>query len=193
MYRFICNIIKAFMSIIFRVEVHGSENIPQTGGFILCSNHISAWDPPLLQVFIDRRVYFMAKDELFHIFFDGMVLKMIKAIPVKRSGSDITAIKTAMKHLKDDEVLGIFPTGQREKVKGEGEVKGGVALMALKTGTRVVPVHIDATYRLFSKIKINIGSPRLYELPEGERKVSPEIIERVSHEIYAGIKSLGEE
>jgi len=181
------------MCLIFRIKVTGSDNIPKDGPFILCANHISAWDPPLLQVFIKRRIYFMAKDELFHVFFVGLVMKLIKAIPVKRTGSDITAIKTSMKVLKNGECLGIFPTGQREKVKGEGEVKGGVALLALKTKAPVVPVHIDADYRIFSRIKMTIGTPRVYEVPTDRDKATSEDVEIISKEIYSSILSARQE
>ena len=187
MYRFISNILKGFLCLIFRVKVNGIENIPKDSNFILCANHISCWDPPVLQGFIKRRIYFMAKDELFHMFFVGFILKMIKAIPVKRTGSDITAIKSAIKVLKNGEVLGIFPTGQRSKVKGEGEVKGGVALLALKTGSPVLPVHINADYRIFSRVTLDIGKPCVYSLPEGQTKALPEDIDRISKEIYASI------
>ena len=181
------------MCLIFRIEVSGSDNIPKDGPFILCANHISAWDAPLLQVFIKRRIYFMAKDELFHMFFVGLVMKLIKAIPVKRTGSDITAIKTSMKVLKNGECLGIFPTGQREKVKGEGEANGGVALLALKTKAPVVPVHINADYRIFSRVKMTIGTPKVYELSDDKVKADAEDIERMGKEIYSSILSLREE
>ena len=181
------------MSLIFKVKINGSENVPAKGAFILCSNHLSCWDPPLLQGFVKRRIYFMAKDELFHVFGLGFILRLIKAIPVKRSGSDIAAIKTAIKVLKDDKVLGIFPTGQREMVKGEGEVKGGVALLAVKTQCPVLPIHISASYKIFSRITVNIGKARIYSLPEGQRKASSEDIDRISKQIYGSIRELGKE
>lgn len=191
MYKFICFLVKAFMSLIFRIKVNGSENIPAEGGFLLCSNHLSNWDPPLLQICIKRRIRYMAKDELFHVPVLGAVLKGIKAIPVKRSGSDITAIKTAIRTVKDGGVIGIFPTGQREKVKGEGEVKAGVGLLAVKTEVPVVPVYINAKYRIFSKVTVTIGKPQLYCTEEGV-KATAQFLEDVSKEIYASIKKLDE-
>ena len=176
------------MSLLFRVKVNGKENIPSEGGFILCSNHISNWDPPLLQVFIRRRIYYMAKEELFKAFGLGFILRRIKAIPVHRSGSDITSIKNAIKTVKNGDVLGIFPTGQREKVKGEGEVKAGIGFLAVKTGGTVIPVHITASYRIFSKVIIDIGKPVDIKLPEG--KPSTADFERISEDIYSEIKAL---
>lgn len=189
MYFFLCRLIKLFMMITFRVKVNGAENVPADGGFVLCSNHLSNWDPPLLQGFIKRRIVFMAKDELFHVFGLGLLLKIIKAIPVKRSGSDITAIKTALRTVKNGEVLGIFPTGQREKVKGEGDVKAGIGFIVAKTDAPVLPVHITATYRLFSKVTLDIGKPCRYCDFEG--KPTQEDFERIAGNIYEDIRALG--
>lgn len=188
MYKFLCLLIKGFMSVFFRVTVHGKENIPTEGGFILCANHLSNWDPPLLQVFIKRRIYFMAKEELFKVFGLGFILKRIKAIPVYRSGADITSIKKAIKTVQSGDVLGIFPTGQREMVKGEGDVKAGIGFLAVKTGGVVIPVHISATYKIFSKIVVNIGKP--VEIEKFESKPTTADFERISESIYANIKDL---
>ena len=182
-------LVSCFVHLIFRIKITGLENIPDKGGAIICANHLSAWDPVVLQIVVKRRIYYMAKIELFKVFFVGFILKRIKAIPVKRTGSDITAIKQSLKILKGGDLLGIFPTGQREMVKGEGEVKAGVGLIAGKTGAAVIPVHIDATFKWFSKVTVNIGEPMLCAAPDGG-KVSVEVAEEFSKDIYSKIKSL---
>ncbi|MBR3933464.1 MAG: 1-acyl-sn-glycerol-3-phosphate acyltransferase [Clostridia bacterium] len=189
MYKFLCVLVGFFTRLIFRIKVTGEENIPKDGGAIICANHLSNWDPVVLQISVNRRIYYMAKAELFKAFFVGFVLKCIKAIPVKRTGSDLTAIKQSFKTIKDGNVLGIFPTGQRQKVKGEGEVKAGVGLIAGKTGAPVIPVHIESSFKWFSKVKITIGEPKVYKAPEGE-KINVELAEEFSKDIYNKIKSL---
>lgn len=188
MYKFLCALVRAFMRLIFRVKVYGKENIPKDGGFILCANHLSNWDAPLLQGFIKRRIYYMAKEELFKAFGVGFILRRIKAIPVSRSGSDLASLKKAIKTVQNGDVLGIFPTGQREMVKGEGDVKAGIGFLAVKTGGTVVPVCISATYRIFSKVVINIGEP--VKIEKSETKPTTADYERISESIYADIKSL---
>lgn len=189
MYKFLCTVLKGFMHLLFRIEVKGADNMPADGSGILCANHISNWDPVLLQIALNRRIYYMAKDELFHVFFVGRILKWIKAIPVKRTGSDLAAVKAALKTLQKGEILGIFPTGQREKKKGEGEVKAGVGLIAGKTNSPVIPVHIIANFRIFSKVTVVVGEPQIYSAPEGE-KLTVEMAEGFSKDIYKNIKSL---
>ncbi|MBQ4631235.1 MAG: 1-acyl-sn-glycerol-3-phosphate acyltransferase [Clostridia bacterium] len=188
MYKFVCLLVKGFLSLLFRVKVTGKENIPKEGGFILCSNHLSNWDPPLLQAFIKRRIYYMAKEELFEAFGVGFILRRIKAIPVHRNGADITSMKRAIKTVRGGDVLGIFPTGQREMVKGEGDVKAGIGFLAVKTNGVVIPVHITASYKVFSKVRVNIGKPVEFAVPEG--KATTEDFELISEKIYADIKSL---
>lgn len=188
MYKAVVKLIKLFVNLIFKIEVKGRENIPPEGGFILCSNHISCWDPLILQTSISKRIYFMAKAELFKVFFVGWILKAIKAIPVKRTGSDISAVKSAIQTVKNGDCLGIFPTGQRSKVKGEGEVKSGIGFIAYKSGGVVLPVHINASFRIFSKVTVNIGKSKNYW--EGSEKPSSKDLEDISKLIYSDIKAL---
>lgn len=192
MYRFSCMLVRAFLRLIFRVKIYGLENLPSDEGYILCSNHLSNWDPPVLQSFFKRPIRFMAKSELFDAFFVGFIMRRIRAIPVKRSGADLTAIKESFKTLKNGEILGIFPTGQRENVKGEGEVKSGIGLIAVRSGAKVVPVHITSTYRIFSEVIIDIGKGEVYTLGRNE-KPTPEVLERVSLEIYSKVRNLPKE
>ncbi len=189
MYWFLFKIVEGFMRIFFRIEIKGKENVPQDGGIIVCANHISNWDPLALQIAVKRRIYYMAKENLFHTFFVGFVLKSIKAIPVKRTGSDLAAVKMAFKTVKRGDALGIFPTGQRLKKKGEGEVKAGVGLIAGKTEAPIVPVHIIADYKIFSKVTVVIGEAKKYLAPDGE-KLTVEMAEGFSKDIYKNIKEL---
>lgn len=189
MYWFLFSIIEGFMRLIFRIEIKGKENIPTEGGGIVCANHISNWDPLAVQIAVKRRIYYMAKAPLFDKFFVGFVLKKIKSIPVNRTGADLAAVKAALKTIKNGEILGIFPTGQRLKKKGEGEVKAGVGLLAGKTQAPIIPVHIIGDYRIFSKVTIVIGEPKKYLAPEGE-KLTVEMAEDFSKDIYKTIKEL---
>lgn len=95
-YNFFLNLIRkvAFIILkcIFFIRVEGKENIPE-GPFIICANHRSYLDPVLIILIFDRRVYFMAKSELFKIWWLAPIIKAFGAFPVKRGKSDIGAIK----------------------------------------------------------------------------------------------------
>lgn len=111
-------IVKGFANICFhlfyRVDIKGVENIPETGGAILCSNHIHALDSVLYVTRIKRMIYAMAKEELFNTKFKNWFMRAMGVFPVKRdSVASEEAIETAITHLHDGDLLAIFPEGTR--------------------------------------------------------------------------------
>lgn len=189
--KFITSILTAIVSLVFRVEITGTENIPKTGSCVVCINHISLFDPLVVYKSIERPIIFIGKQELFKIPVVGWFLKSINVIPVKRGSGDIGAVKAALKTLKEGGILGIFPTGTREKKNPNADVKGGASMIALKANAPVIPININATYRIFSKVLITVGKP--VDLSEFEgRKLSQEEFVAASEKIYKNIKSLGD-
>ena len=63
--------------LLFFFKVSGRENIPKEGGFILCSNHLSNYDPVLLGLSQNRQIFYMAKAELFKNKFFVVFIKSI--------------------------------------------------------------------------------------------------------------------
>jgi 1-acyl-sn-glycerol-3-phosphate acyltransferase len=145
--------------VLYRWQVVGAEHIPKEGPVILCANHISLWDPPLLGAGIERQVHFMAKEELFRIPVISFFIKKFGAFPVKRGAGDRNAIRTALKLLEEGKIFGIFPEGTRSKTGEPGAGMTGVAMFALKSNAAVIPVAIVGPYKLFRPIKIVYGQP----------------------------------
>ncbi len=117
-YKFISKIIYFVFKLFFRAKVRGQKNLPEEGGVIIMSNHISLLDPPLIASVLDRPVHFMAKKELFENPILRLILYIADAFPVDRESTDIKAVKKALNILKNGEVLGLFPEGPGEmKVK----------------------------------------------------------------------------
>lgn len=158
-YRTFRGFFRIIFSLVFRWQVIGREHIPKEGPVILCANHISLWDPPLLGSGIERMVNFMAKEELFRIPVLSFLITKFGAFPVKRGAGDRAAIRATLKLLEDGEILGIFPEGTRSKTGELGEGMHGVALFALKSQAQVIPVAIVGPYRWFRPIKIVYGEP----------------------------------
>ena len=97
--------------VLFFVEIIGEENIPTEGRVMICSNHISNLDPPLVGSTMRRRVNFMAKEELFRNRIAAFILRKVGAFPVKRGAADTSAIRTGIKILEEENVLVVFPEG----------------------------------------------------------------------------------
>lgn len=190
-FKIIKAIVSVFVRLTFRINITGEENIPEDGGCIICANHVSNWDPVYLIALLKRRIYFMAKDELFHVFLVGSILKAIGIIPVKRNASDISAVKTSLRVLSEGKALGIFPSGTRVKKGEEAPVKSGVAFIGVKAAVPVIPVYIDSTYRFFSKVNIHIGAAEDFSV-YGKAKLSADELGRISDGLFQHICALAE-
>ena len=81
--------------------MEGQENIPKDGAFVLCCNHISLLDPPVVGAACTRKIHWMAKEELF-VPVLGTIYKWLGAFPVKRGTADRTAITHGINILKNN-------------------------------------------------------------------------------------------
>lgn len=165
--------IKALGSVLLRtlykVEIRHTSPIPETGPLIICSNHVHNFDPVMVAMGVQREIRFMAKAEMFSWPVIGYLAKQGRAFPVKRGGADIQAIKDAIKILKDQEVLGIFPEGTRSKTGEMKELNQGIAMLAERTGAVIVPAAIVGEYKFRRKVTIVFGSAvELKDLHLGE-------------------------
>lgn len=187
-YRFAKGLLYILFKIVYRFEVIGIDNIPDQGRAILCANHISVLDPIILGISIKRPISFMAKKELFNNKIFSKILKMLNAFPVDREGSDLTAIRKSIKVLKEEKILGIFPEGTRVHKIDLESAKPGVALIAHKGKSPIIPVLIDANYKLFSKVRIYIGNPIFID--DYNKKLKTEDYKNISKNILKSIYNL---
>ena len=188
-YKVIRQLFTWIFQIFYRWDVRGQENIPEEGAFLLCANHISWWDPPLMGCITHRIVRFMAKEELFKIPVGGKILPMVHAFPVKRDSADRRAIKTALDTLKNGGIVGIFPEGTRSRTADLLPPQAGIGLIAVKSQASVVPVAIIGPYKLFRSIKVRIGKPITFPEYYGVR-VKAEQLEDTAQRIMAEIACL---
>ena len=185
-YGFARGVVKTVLTPLYRVHVYGRENFPKTGGVLLCSNHISELDPPVVGMTAPRPVHFIAKEELFKVPVLKSILPHINAIPIKRGMSDRNALRKGLGVLKDGNVLGLFPEGTRSKTGELGEGLAGAGFFALRTDAAVVPCAVIGSYKPFRTTKVIYGQPiDMEELRS--RKASPEEVTKV---IMAEIKEL---
>jgi len=187
-YKVIRMLFVIFFKIIYRSTFYGLENVPSRGPYIICSNHTSWFDPPLVASIIPGRqlVSFMAKEELFKIFIIGFLIKRAGAFPVKRNTADRKAIKNALNVISNGGILGLFPEGTRIKTGQLGEPQHGVAMIALKSNSPVLPVAIKWS-GIFKPVIVRIG-PLIYFKDEG--KIKSKDLEQVSNQIMNEIRNL---
>jgi len=125
----------------------GSEKRTKSGGVIVASNHFSSLDPPMLGISVPREIHYMAKKELFENPWSRLLMLGLRAYPVDRARSDISAIKTSLRKLKARLAIGIFIQGTRNS--GDAKALDGAAFIAQRAAVPVVPAAIWREGRRF--------------------------------------------
>ena len=184
-------VIFIYCKIVYRVKIVGTQNVPKEGALLFCGNHRTYLDPPLIVVTAGRHMRFMAKEELRKNPLFAFLGVLFEGIYVKRDEKDITALKEALKTLKNGGCIGIHQEGTRNGLeKNDGKIKNGAAYMALKTNAKIVPVGIIGPAKPFSKNEIIYGEPiDLSEYITG-KKIEKETEDKVSEIIKDKIVEL---
>jgi 1-acyl-sn-glycerol-3-phosphate acyltransferase len=151
------------------------HDVPREAGFILASNHVSHFDPPIITVFSPRRIDWIGMSDLF----SGPILRRffsgLNVIPIERNGPDRGALRIATRRLKEGRVVGIFPEGGirdgAASIINGAQMKQGVSLLFAISDAPLVPCVILGSDRLYNprnwlpwrrpKIWIGYGKPIL--------------------------------
>lgn len=145
------HISRNLFELLYNAEAFGLENVPEEGGFLLASNHLSFFDPFIAGAFMYRNIHFFARSTLFKNGMSSYILKQWNAIPVKRGAGDIQAIKAVVSLLNSGAGVLVFPEGTRSDEESESLPKRGVGLMAVKTRVPVVPMRIFGVENIWKK------------------------------------------
>lgn len=182
MYRFLVSIVSVLVKLIYRVKINGIENLKDDQPFIISANHIHIFDPVILATLTKRQIFFLSKKELFEKKLFAKFFGKLGVIPIDRDNTDIKAIKSCFRVIRAGNILGIFPEGTRVKTVDINNMKKGVALIALKNKVNILPIHIEGTYRIFSKITVDIY--HMIEINNFENMEDSEAIDKLTEELF---------
>ena len=182
-YSFIYALLRIFFTPLYPMRYIGRENIPD-GAAVICANHSGSSDPVLVAFALRRKAFprFMAKEELLHVPVLGKVLKAAGVFFVARHNSDIEAVRTAMRHLKNGEKVMIFPEGTRVSESEAIAAKNGAIRLAMKMKVPIVPIWVPRNKRKFRRDLVIIGQP--YMLEDAKRAdfdlLSEQLMEKIN-------------
>lgn len=141
---------------VYKLSVHGRENIPTDKGFIICANHVSKIDYLYISSAFSKERFktlcCMAKKELFRN--DPFSRKLIKAagmVPVDRSGINMKTMDSLKKRLHENWGVVIHPEGTRSADGIFREMKSGAAVLAVDAGVPIVPAYVDGAFEVFPR------------------------------------------
>jgi 1-acyl-sn-glycerol-3-phosphate acyltransferase len=154
------------LSRFFRLRVHHPDRVPAHGPVVVAMNHDSLLDIPFLVLATPRRIWFMAKRELYGGRFRARFFHSLGGFPVDRARHDLRAIRAALGVVDAGRALGMYPEGTRTDQLLP--FLPGAAWVALRTGVPLVPVGISGTLEAMprgasfprrSRVTVRFGHP----------------------------------
>ncbi len=133
-----------------RFRVRGIEHIPQRGGVLIASNHISGYETiflpwAVLRAFPLQMLWAPAKEELFRNPLLVAIFRSWGAFPVRR-GRDLKAGKHLGGLLETEKVM-LFPEGTRHKDGQLGKGNRGVGKLIYDHRPVVIPTALSGLNR----------------------------------------------
>jgi len=182
---------------ITETRFYGSENIPESGGVIIATNHMSRMDIPLLFTNPVRpEITALVANK--YATFPGInwIINTAGGIYLDRENADFQAFRNAINLIKSGVPMGIAPEGTRSKQGELLEGKPGMILLAMRTGVPIVPVGLAGTENAFRRL-FTFRKPRMvarfgkpYQIPDIDRSRRDEQLQEVTTEIMCRIAAL---
>lgn len=165
-----------FWHLLYRPRGIGRENIPASGGVIICPNHLSNMDPMFVGYhilqgdgrFSSRKIWSPTKEELFNHLPLRLALRSLRAFPVRRKQRDIRAMNHTIDLARNDVVI-VYPEGTRSKDGALQPGKAGVGKIIRDSGATVIPAAVFNTHyclpkgarfpRFFLPLAVVFGKP----------------------------------
>ncbi len=185
----------------WRVHVEGAHHIPRSGPAIIAPNHTSVLDSFFVPLVLKRRITYVGKAEYMDDWKTRLLFPAMGMIPIDRSGGDASAraLDASAAILNAGELFGIYPEGTRSRNGHLHRGHTGVARLALRTRSPIVPVGIigscdvqppDAKLpRPFREVTIRFGAPIDVERYQ-DRANDPLVLRQITDEVMYEIRNL---
>ena len=164
---FIAKFILHVIWLVFPYKIVGRENLYTDDPVLISCNHLSYMDPVFIVLAMKKRrkIYFLAKSEIFKNKFISGFFRFCGAIPIDRKNG-IQGIRSAVDKLESGNVVGIFPEGTRSKTGKLGKPKSGIIMVAQRCKSDIIPVTLVTKHqkvRPFRRTVIYVGERIEYE------------------------------
>ena len=177
-----------------RLRVTGLENIKPGVPYVICINHQSHMDIPIVLAALPFQFRFAAKKQLFRYPFLGWHLRRSGHVPIDRENphAAVKSLREAADKIREGTSVVIFPEGGTSQDGAISTFKGGGFMLATRSEAEAIPVTIRGSravlgpgtyYVRGGKVEVAVGKPI------ASRGLStPELANLVREEIVAAFK-----
>jgi len=183
-----------------RFRVHGRDRIPRTGAFLLVSNHISHFDPPVYSTASVRAIDWMGSEILFRGAITRLYFRVVQVIKVRQYEADQAALREAVRRVRAGRCVGLFPeggirAGAASFLGSQHKVYEGAFMIAVLARAPILPCLVIGSDRLYNPVNllrrppiwVRFGEPIV---PGGQGR---EEIQRLKDETLKAIRRLADE
>lgn len=149
-YRLVQQVVTQVVSVCGGIRATGRRNVPESGGVLLISNHLSHLDVFVLGLLLPRTLNYVARSTLFKPVL-GPLIRSVGGFPIQREGIGASGLKETLKRLRDGKIVTFFPEGTRSRDGRLGPLKPGVAALAERGRVPIVPAGLAGTFEAWPR------------------------------------------
>ncbi|MDI9471186.1 MAG: lysophospholipid acyltransferase family protein, partial [Bacillota bacterium] len=188
LYRFLHRIARPIIRLLFRCRIEPNREAAEyRGPLLVLANHVGFADPVFVALSLPSRrpVRFVVGAHLYTKPVAGYLLRLIKVIPKLQFVRDSTAVRQILTGLREDNIIGIFPEGQRSVDGRSLPIDGAITKLVQRTGAALLTLRIDGACLAWPRWRGMRPTPgrialrsRFYE-PEKVAAMKPDALHRL--------------
>ena len=166
-YRFVRYLLATLAAVTVRWRATGRSNIPESGGVLLVSNHLSYLDVFFLGIPLRRPLNYVARSSLF-VPVLAQLMRSVGGFPIDREGIGVSGLKETLRRLRNGGIVTLFPEGTRSHDGQLGALKPGIAVLVARARVPVIPAGLAGLFEVWPRwravpvphpIRIHYGRP----------------------------------
>src|SRR4051794_22720171 len=151
-YRIVQYLTATLALVLLRWRATGRRHLPESGGVLLVSNHLSHLDVFILGIPLRRPLNYVARSTLFFPPL-GALIRSVGGFPIQREGMGAQGLKETLRRIRKGGIVVLFPEGTRSRDGELGELKSGIAVLAARASVPVVPAAIAGTFEAWPRTR----------------------------------------
>ncbi|MDR1615233.1 MAG: 1-acyl-sn-glycerol-3-phosphate acyltransferase [Campylobacteraceae bacterium] len=175
----------------FKINITGS---PAADANLIVINHQSMLDIVALEAIYPQNIAWVAKKEIFDIFFLGQATKLSRMISLDRSDKRamVKLLKDAKERIDNGRPVAIFPEGTRGRGEKLLKFQIGAKILAEKLNLKVQPVVIANARKVFDSqnFKVSGGTIIVSYLPPVNPKENEKWYEKLHEDMQKELTKL---
>ncbi len=155
-------VFSALIKLLSKPKIEGLENLPDSGAFLITSNHMSMADIPLGFMYLgdpNIRGWAAAKWSSHPLL--APIVHIGGGVFIRRGEVDRSSLREAIDWLKSGKPFALAPEGTRSRNGALQRAKTGAAYLAAVADVRVVPMGIVGTDQAFRTLFLKLRRPEL--------------------------------